>query len=224
MDNRLYVTFYLNKHGGNSDKYSIYLRITIAQIREAVSTGIYVTKDEWDAAKSKVRKSAEDSMSKNRLLKALETKATDCYTECITKGLPLTARQVKMMLTKADDLCETLNTLFSHHNLYILKQVGHGITYATYRKYQIVFSKVSEFLQKEMKRNDIPLDQLNKAFAMRFELFLKADHNIGHNTTIKYIQALKKVINYGIGMEWLKYDPLKAFKCTLLQEPVKLTT
>ena len=73
------------------------------------------------------------------------------------------------------------------------------------------------FLKKQYKANDIALDQLNKGFAMGFELYLKADEGIGHNTAIKYIQFLKRAINYGIGMEWLKHDPFKAFKCTLHQ-------
>ena len=58
---------------------------------------------------------------------------------------------------------------------------------------------------------------VNRGFLMGFELYLKADEHIGHNTALKYIQFLKRVINYGIGMEWLKHDPFKAFKCTLHQ-------
>lgn len=215
MDNRLHVSFYVNKYGGNSKKYSVYLRITIAKIREVISTGVSVPAGQWDSIKSKVKGSSDEAIAKNKLLKALEYKVTDCYTECLRKGLPVTAKQIKLMVTATDKQGETLVTLFNHHNEYVLKQVGNGITHATYRKYQIVLSKVKEFLQSEMNRKDIALDQLNKAFAMDFELFLKADRNIGHNTTIKYIQSLKKVINYGIGIEWLKHDPLKAFKCTL---------
>jgi site-specific recombinase XerD len=215
MDNRLHISFFVNKHGGNSNKYSVYIRVTIAGVRENINTGITVMKDQWDGAKSRVKGKSDLALSGNKLISALITKITDAYTECVKHDLPITSLQVKSMVVSPETKHETLLALFNSHNTYVLKQVNSGVSFATYRKYQIVLNKVKDFLHKELKKDDIPLSQLNNSFAVKFELYLKADNNIGHNTTIKYIQSLKKVINYGIAMEWLKYDPLKAFKCTL---------
>lgn len=191
------------------------MRITIAGIRENINTSVTLLQSQWDVSKKRIKGNSDHAQAGNKLLAALAMKVTESYTECVKHNLPVTAQQIKSMVVAPGTKCETLVNLFKHHNDYVKRRVGVEVTKATYRKYQIVFSKVCKYLKQELNKTDIPLDQLNKGFAIGFELYLKADEAIGHNTTIKYIQSLKRVINFGIGMEWLKYDPFKAFKCTL---------
>jgi len=217
MDNRLHASFYINKQGVQSEKYTVYLRITIAGVRENYNTGVTVLKGQWDSAKSRLKSSAEGAFTTNKLLSALQTKVTEIYTDCLKQDLPLTAQQIKAKLKSPGELSEYLVRLIHHHNAYVKRKVGIEVSKATHTKYETLLLKVKGYLRKQYKTGDIALDQLNKGFLMGFELYLKADEGIGHNTAIKYIQFLKRVINYGIGMEWLKHDPFKAFKCTLHQ-------
>jgi site-specific recombinase XerD len=171
----------------------------------------------WDNAKGRIKNLDEDAFTNNKLLAALHTKVTEIYTDGIKQNLPVSAKVIKEKLRNPGEQSEYLIRLLDLHNAYVKRRVGIEVSKATYTKYGTLKVKILGFLKKQYKSNDIALDQLNKGFLMGFELYLKADEHIGHNTAIKYIQFLKRVINYGIGMEWLKHDPFKAFKCTLHQ-------
>lgn len=105
-----------------------------------------LVKGPWDASKSRIKGKSDDVQAANKLLTALLTKVTDAYTECIKRHLPITSQQVKSMVVTPGTKCETLLSLFMHHNDYVKKGVGVEVTNATYRKYQIVFSKVRAYL------------------------------------------------------------------------------
>lgn len=217
MDNRLFISFYINSQRTSKDKCPIYMRITISGKREAINTGISVSRQNWDTGKSRIKGKADDAFTNNKLLSAIQTKAIEIYTDCLKQNLPITSQLIKAKLKSPGEQSEFLIRLIHHHNAYVKRKVGIEVSKATHTKYETLLLKVQGYLRKQYKANDIALDQLNKGFLMGFELYLKADEHIGHNTAIKYIQFLKRVINYGIGMEWLKYDPFKAFKCTLHQ-------
>lgn len=213
--NRLHISFYINKQRAIQGQCTVYMRITVAGVREAVNTGVHVQQQNWDKAKSRVKGTSPEVLAQNNLLSALRTKATNIYTESVSQGLPITSQVIKAKLVNPGTKAEYLIRLFELHNDYVKRKVGIEVSKATHTKYETLRLKVKGYLRKSMGTGDIALDKLNKGFLMGFELYLKADEHIGHNTAIKYIQFLKRVINYGIGMEWLKHDPFKAFKCTL---------
>lgn len=213
--NRLFISFYLNKQRSIKGVCPIYMRITIGGKRETINTGLDVHLQSWDSSKARIKGSSQEVLTKNSLLSAQKTKAIEVYTECLKQNLPLNSHLIKAKLTSQGEKTEFLIRLLHLHNEYVKRRVGIEVSKATFTKYETLLLKVQGFLRKQYKAGDIALDQLNKAFLMGFELYLKADEHIGHNTAIKYIQFLKRVINYGIGMEWLKHDPFKAFKCTL---------
>ena len=217
MDNCLYVSFFLHKQSTVTQKHTIYLSITIAGKRVRVNTGVSVLGSHWDTAKARIKGTDEDAFTNNKLLAALHTKVTEIYTECIKKDLTVTAKLIADKLRSPGEESEYLIRLLDLHHAYVKRRVGIEVSKATFTKYGTLKLKVQGYLKQQYKSSDIALDQLNKGFLMGFELYLKADEGIGHNTAIKYIQFLKRVINYGIGMEWLKHDPFKAFKCTLHQ-------
>ncbi len=217
MDNRLYISYFLHKESAATQKRTIYISITVAGKRERVNTGVSVRDAHWDAAKCRIKNQDEAAFTNNKLLAALNTKVTEIYTDSLKQNLPVSAKMIREKLRNPGETSEYLLRLIQLHNDYVKRKVGIEVSKATYTKYCTLQLKVKAFIRKEYKSNDIALDQLNKGFLMGFELYLKADEHIGHNTAIKYIQFLKRVINYGIGMEWLKFDPFKAFKCSLHQ-------
>lgn len=217
MDNSLYVSFYLQNQSIVTKKHSIYMRVTVAGKRERVNTGVWVLESHWDASKSRIKIHAEESFTNNKLLAALHTKVTEIYTDSLKQSLQVSAKMIKDKLQSPGEQSEYLIRLLDLHHAYVKRRVGIEVSKATWTKYGTLKLKILGYLKKQYKANDITLDQLNKGFAIGFELYLKAEEGIGHNTAIKYIQFLKRAINYGIGMEWLKHDPFKAFKCTLHQ-------
>jgi hypothetical protein len=51
------------------------------------------------------------------------------------------------------------------------------------------------------------------SFASGPEHYLTTVHRLGNNTTVKYIEILKRVLKAAVEQEWISSDPLVAFKC-----------
>lgn len=214
MNNRLYQCLFINKRP-TTKKFPVYLRITIGGKRESIHTGVYTCPEEWDASKGRIKQTGEDYLTKNNLLMALQTRATEVYTELIKAKLPISSRAVRMKLTSPDMDQLSLLQLMEKHNGYIMRRVGNDVAKATQTKYKTLTRKIQTYMKLEYKRDDTLVNELNRAFLMGFELYLKSEEHIGHNTAIKYVQFLKRVINYGIAMEWFFTDPFKSYKCSI---------
>lgn len=205
---------FINKRP-TTKKFPVYLRITIAGKRESIHTGVFTCPEEWDASKGRIKQTAEDYLTKNNLLMALQTRATEVYTELIKAKQPISSRAVRMKLTSPDMDQLSLLQLLEKHNRYITRRVGKDVAKATQTKYKTLTKKILSYMKLEYKRHDTLINELNRAFLIGFELYLKSEEHIGHNTAIKYVQFLKRVINYGIAMEWFIIDPFKSYKCSI---------
>lgn len=182
--NRLFISFFLYKRG-EKGMNSVYMRITIAGKRESVHTGVVVHEKLWDSEKSRVRGNSDDAFSQNNLLAALKAKATEIYTACLKQDRPVASAIVKAKLTTQDEGAETLMILIRKHNEYVKKKVGVELAKSTLVKYETLCLKVQGDINSAYKKNDIILTDLNNAFLVGFELYLKTDGGIKHNTTIK---------------------------------------
>ena len=55
----------------------------------------------------------------------------------------------------------------------------------------------------------MPFQNVNHEFLKNFEHYLKTVRNCGHNTTIKYIRNLRKIIRIALANDLLKIDPFR---------------
>jgi site-specific recombinase XerD len=119
---------------------------------------------------------------------------------------------VKSKAIGNDDSKVTLLYALDYHIALLQKKQGAS---ASLVKYQTLKKKVAEFISQEYTRKDLFLKELNHQFIVKFEIHLKSTQQIRHNTTIKYIQFLKKIINLSIAHGWLQQNPFPNFKCSL---------
>lgn len=214
-NHQLFISFYLNKHRiDKQGECPVTMRITVDGNREVISTGVNVDPKLWDNNKSRIKGKSPDVYAQNNLLNTWKSKATTIYTEMVNSGLPLSSTFIKNKLLGSDDRTTSLMDVVKLHNAYVSKRVDVEVCKATFTKYETLRKKLESYLQKEYNRNDMYLKELNQRFVIGFELFLKVEENIAHNTTIKYVQFLKRVINYAIANEYMQHNPFNAFKCT----------
>ncbi len=81
----------------------------------------------------------------------------------------------------------------------------------TLRKYQTLRNHVYEFIAFEFKLEDVPLNSLNYSFIESFDIYLRSKKGIGNNTTVKYVQSLRRLINVAMKYDWLVKDPFKLY-------------
>lgn len=78
------------------------------------------------------------------------------------------------------------------------KVVGIDVVPATLVKFNTIKSKVEGFIKFQYKKSDMFLEELSYQFITNFEYYLKTEEKIQHNTTMKYIQNLKKIIHLSV--------------------------
>lgn len=77
---------------------------------------------------------------------------------------------------------------------------------------------LKKFLDKKLKTTDVCLQNLNYAFIIDFEHFIKSyqpiDHQrkMSHNTAMKHLQRLRKMVTMVYHLECISKDPFIRFK------------
>ena len=90
----------------------------------------------------------------------------------------------------------------------------------TIRNFGVTEGYINKFLKKERKTSDVYLKELDYKFLCDFEHFLleyypkKHPRAMSHNTVMKHIQRLRKMVTLAYNMEWLDKDPFRRWKNT----------
>ncbi len=103
----------------------------------------------------------------------------------------------------------TLIEVFRHHNQQLEALIGKGNSKATFGKYRTTLDHSVSFLKWKFQRPDIELSAIGFSFLTDFEFWLKSVQYCNHNTTIKYISNLRKIINVCLKNGWLVKDPYR---------------
>lgn len=88
----------------------------------------------------------------------------------------------------------------------------------TMKHYKTTQKYLKQFLSKKHKTDNLYLHELNYAFIVDFEYYLKSyqpmDHQrkISNNTAMKHLQRLRKMVTMAFHLEWIDKDPFVRFK------------
>ena len=152
----------------------------------------------------------------NNYLDMVKSKVYKHFMELNAKDMFITGEMLKNLLFSVDDKQHTLISIFEYHNDKIKERIGIDVVPSTYIKFNTVLGKLKLYLKEHHKRSDMYLTELTHRFVVDFEHYLRVKHHIAHNTAMKYITMLKKVINMAVNNDWMEKNPFAAFKCTKL--------
>lgn len=192
----------------------VYLRITVDGIPKEVSTKRMWPPARWNADAGRAIGTKEDAKTLNVYLDTMETKVHDIKTSMLQNGVTVTAIAIKEALTGVSDKKRMLLSVFKVHNDNMAKLVGKDFAPATLTRYQTTYDHVANFLKFKYQLDDIALNALNYEFVYEFSIWLKIVRNCSHNTTVKYISNVKKIVLDALRKGWLQKDPFIGFKTT----------
>ncbi len=114
-----------------------------------------------------------------------------------------------------------LMEIFQQHNdqMAALIKVGKDFAPGTLERYNTCRDHIRSFIAWKFGLADIDINRLNFEFASELEFWLKTGRSCAHNTTMKYISNLKKIVNACIRKGWLAKDPFSGFKMDFHQPP-----
>lgn len=203
------VTFYINRSKEKKNgECPVMMRININGQKLALQVHRFIRPNEWSVSKNQMIGRTPQARVFNDYLDAIKLKALKKYNELLSSNdevSPIMLRDAIMGVNSAKP--RMLLDVWEEHTITLKKLIGKENSYATYQKYVLAKKYFSEYLVKQYKVADISLKHLNHQMISGFSDFLKIEKNYGHNTTIKLMQKLKKIISTSLKNGWITKDP-----------------
>ena len=199
MQYDLSILFFLRK--GQVDKKGmipIYLRITVNGERAEISTNRKVEVSKWDSADQRAKGRSEAARILNDYLDNLDSKVKREYNALNERGVVITATVLRDNLIGKNLKKYYLIQVFEMNNALIEQEEGQKYTRSTINQYITTLNRIKLFLSEEYTCTNIALADLDILFIRRFEIFLKTKYKIDHNTIMKHLKQLKKVIHFAM--------------------------
>mgnify|MGYP003676510415 CR=1 FL=1 len=213
MNKTFGLLFYLKKSKIDAQgKCPIYLRITIDGKRTEISTKRTIEIKKWNTQANKAIGRTEDIREVNAYLDSLITKVYQSQRDLIQDDKEVTTETLKNKFLGIEDKERTLITIFNNHNNQVEKLVGKDYSKATLTRYKTVCRHLQEFMKYQYKISDISIKRIDHQFITDFDFYLKSQRNCSHNSALKYIKNLKKIILIALANNWLRIDPFLGYK------------
>ncbi|MEE1963880.1 site-specific integrase [Allomuricauda taeanensis] len=210
------LLFYLRKYKQDRiGRSTIYVRITIDGKRAEFSTRRKVHPSTWDAAYGKVLGFSQEVRQLNSYLSKIRTDLYLHADKLRGRDQALTAVSLKESYLGLDRPSKMLLEIFQEHNDRVNELIGKDFAAGTAERYKTAKSHLSEYLRRELRKKDIPVQHVDHAFISGFEYYLKTKRKCSHNTAIKYVVNFKKIIRIAYANGWITKDPFANWKARL---------
>lgn len=152
----------------------------------------------------------------NQYLDRVHAQLVQYYQDLKFKGQLITAELLKSEFLGEGQNAKTLQDLISYHK----KKTESVLAKGTIRNFGITEGYINKYLQRELKTPDIYLKQLDYKFLCEFEYYLQGywpkghPRAMSHNTVMKHIQRLRKMVTLAYNLEWIDKDPFRRWKST----------
>ena len=195
---------------------NLYVRISLDSRRVNISLKSKVPFDPWDPSTQRVDGNSKQAREANNLISETRTKIFQHYQDLRFQNKKVTADLLKSNFLGEGPRDKTLLDILEYHKQKIEKTLTKG----TIRNFGVTEKYVSKFLNEELKTTTIYLNELNYKFINDFANFLfnywpKGHVNaMSHNTVMKHLQRLRKIVTLAFHLEWVEKDPFIRWKPT----------
>jgi site-specific recombinase XerD len=220
MEHRISVLFYARNSKKTSKGLSpIYIRLTINGRRLEQSIGRFINPALWSPAAGRMKGNTDLARQVNQYLDTLKSKVLTLEREMVLDGVPVNFANFREKWLGVTDAPRMLMEIFQQHNdqMEELIQAGKEFCAATLDRFNTCRDHTRAFIQWKYGSDDIDIKKLDFEFVSNLEFWLKTQRNCAHNTTMKYISNLKKIVNGCIRKGWLTRDPFLGFKLTKVE-------
>ncbi|UII79335.1 site-specific integrase [Flagellimonas sp. CMM7] len=216
MKNTFSILFYPKRNDADKrGKALLYLRITVNGKRCEVSTQRKVDLSKWDSTKEFLQGKTASTRELNIHLNNIRTRLFKLYDKLQEENREVTAHMIKEMYLGRKKPEKMLLELFQEHNDQVNKLIGKDFSAGTAERYRTAKKHVTDYINRDYEKNDIPVKDVNHKFISGFEYYLKAVRKCSHNTAIKYVMNFKKIIRIAHANDWIAKDPFVNWKVRL---------
>ena len=217
------ILFWIYSKRVKNNQAPLFARITANGKQLNFSLKRKVELSRWDSGKQCVRGTGAKAKEINLYLDQEYSRLVQIYQEIRYQGKAITPENIKARYFKEDQKLFSFEDLFNYHNDNMFSKLRNNTSrmYLTSQKY------LRLFIQKEYKRKNFYLRDLDYSFILRFENYLRSvkprhyRKKLQHNAVMKHIQRLRKMVTMAFHLEWIERDPFVKFK-SHLEIPLEL--
>lgn len=214
----LNVLFFTRKAQTNKSGFSpIYLRITVNGERAELSANQKIEPHKWDARLQRMTGRSETARTLNDHLDNLDNQVKKHFNSMLDNQKEVSASILRDLLTGKYKKEHTLLSVFETNNNLVKQEEGSKYSKSTIDQYNTTLKRLKLFLESKCECKDIPLSKLDVLFIRNFEIFLKTEYKIHHNTIMKHLKQLKKVIHFSMELGYIERDPFSQHKTAYKQ-------
>tara|TARA_R100001369_G_scaffold28219_2_gene50671 strand:- start:246 stop:1472 length:1227 start_codon:yes stop_codon:yes gene_type:complete len=216
MQDLLSVLFFIKRN--KVDKRGlvpIYMRITYKGKRVEISSMRKIQSTKWSSDGNQVKGNSSEAKMINRNLDIMKNKTYDIFQRILDSGDLITAENIKNSYLGNDVSKHSILEMFQEHNVKMEKLVGKEYSFRTLQRYKTTQKHLRAFISSDFKMKDYPVKNIDTKFINSFIYYLKTELDQSHNTALKYLSYLKKIVRVAYANGWLEKDPFYNFKLKL---------
>src|SRR5690606_33391600 len=103
---------------------------------------------------------------------------------------------------------------FQEHNTNMERLVGKEYSPLTLQRFEAALKHIKTFCKAQYNNEKLLLSEVNNKFITSFEFYLKTTAACQHNSAMKHIKALKKVVRIALANDYIRKDPFYNYRIT----------
>ncbi len=209
------MTFFLKaKKNSEEDLRHIFLRITVNGESREISTKLDWSKKRWSSKNGMATGNKDDALRLNAYLDSVRIKVMQARIQLMEKGKDVTADSLRNLLLGKSEENQFLLEIFRRHNEHMSSLVSSEFAPGTLERYRTSYDHTKAFILWKYGKDDIEIRKLDYEFISDYEYWFKSVRKCSHNTTVKYLANMKKIVLDCVKKGWLVRDPFLNYKLT----------
>ena len=208
------VIFYLKKEKLKKDGTNpIMGRITVDGTMSQFSCKVSCDPAIWESKGGHAKGKTIAARDVNRELDKIRASVVKHYQEIKMRDDYVTAEKVKNAFLGLEYRQQTLMTLFAHWNEEYEKKVEGGLkSKTTLIRYKSIYKHVGDFMQDQYHVSDMVLKEVLPSFISDFEVYLKTQKHLKHNSVKKYVCAIMMLMHRAHQNGWVTRYPFSDYQ------------
>ncbi|KAA6319105.1 hypothetical protein EZS27_030963 [termite gut metagenome] len=213
MKSTFKVLFFLKRDKQKANgAIPLFCRITLDKKEARFGMKTDINPAHWDVNAGKATGRAKEVPEINSLFDSTRSSLYRIYRNMQDRDSNVTAEKIKNEFLGVAETHHNLLELFQRHNEDVKKLIGIDKSKATYQKYEVTRTHLTDFIKKRYNLSGIALKEINHLLITDFEVYLRTTRRCNSNTTAKFIQFFKRIIILAKNNGWIVADPFTNYK------------
>lgn len=206
------ILFLIRKNRQDKDGLSkVAVRITIDGEAVEFNTHLSVPSQLWNPI-GRLNGKTKEAIKANDALFKVRAEIDKHYTVIFEKHGYVTPEKLRDAYLGLEIQRNTVLSLYDIKVEQKTNLVGKTIRATTLSKYLATRKRVSDFIQYQYNKVDLPVKDVDFQFVTDYEVYLRSVCNCGHNSCVKHLRYLKQIISTALKNRYITNDPFDDYK------------